>query len=36
MRVKQPEIIFEDDAVIVCRKEAVWRFRLPGPDRQIW
>lgn len=22
MRVKQPEIIFEDDAVIVCRKEA--------------
>ena len=21
MRVKQPEIIFEDDAVIVCRKE---------------
>ena len=22
MRVKQPEIIYEDDAVIVCRKEA--------------
>lgn len=22
MRVKQPEIIFEDDTVIVCRKEA--------------
>ena len=25
MRVKQPEIIFEDDAVIVCRKEEIGR-----------
>lgn len=36
MRIKQPEIIYEDEAIIVCRKEAGVAVQTAVPVRQMW